>query len=368
MPRYQCRFSNPEHPGRYVSFAELSSGEQVIARSMLWAFNGRLGENYKLLLLDEPDAHLHPSMSRLLIGALNEYIVNRMGIQVIMTTHHPSTVALAPEEALYVMHKEGGRAHITKANKQEALKPLTEDLLLVTDKFRIVFVEGKDDAPFYQDVYMELKKLLPDVPLVFKPPSSPGGKEVVLDAVKKCNYLLAEYGFGDFIFGLIDGDRGNEARANISVLPRYCMENYLCDPLVVFAYLLSEEKNKWAMGIAKQCNLSRFALHELPSQHHDTLQGIATQTARRITGEIPDLACEKTREVAYIGGFRVHHPEPFFSVSGKDILKWYRRAFPGDGGYGNDTLFRAMCTAKLIPEDLVDILNNLCTDRISTHT
>ena len=53
----------------------------------------------KVLLFDEIDAPLHPSMSRSLLRTIQKTLVEEHGIFVILTTHSPSTVALAPDTA-----------------------------------------------------------------------------------------------------------------------------------------------------------------------------------------------------------------------------------------------------------------------------
>ena len=52
-----------------LDFSSLSSGEQVIIATYLWLYTAREhGILPRLILLDEPDAHLHPSMIRGFIG------------------------------------------------------------------------------------------------------------------------------------------------------------------------------------------------------------------------------------------------------------------------------------------------------------
>jgi AAA domain, putative AbiEii toxin, Type IV TA system len=50
---------------------DLSSGEKIILRTILWLYNTRVNNIFpKLFLLDEPDAYLHPSMTRQFIDVL----------------------------------------------------------------------------------------------------------------------------------------------------------------------------------------------------------------------------------------------------------------------------------------------------------
>ncbi|MBM9539067.1 ATP-binding protein, partial [Desulfobulbus alkaliphilus] len=76
-----------------------------------------------MMLFDEIDAPLHPSMSRNVIHTITNTLVDGFGIKVIATTHSPSTVALAPEGSVHVMNP--GRPGVHASSKAEALNILT---------------------------------------------------------------------------------------------------------------------------------------------------------------------------------------------------------------------------------------------------
>jgi ABC-type glutathione transport system ATPase component len=108
----------------------------------------------KLLLKDEPDASLHPSMSKQFLDVIQKVFVQDKGVGVIITTHFPSTVALAPEEAIFIVNKTGQR--IEKATKDTALKILTAGVPSFSVNYenrRQVFVESEMDVYFYEKVY-----------------------------------------------------------------------------------------------------------------------------------------------------------------------------------------------------------------------
>jgi predicted ATP-dependent endonuclease of OLD family len=77
------------------------------------------------MLLDEPDAHLHPSLVSDLINAYRHEFVTKQGVQVILTTHNPTTVSMVDKENIFVMSEENGQATIRPASsKEEALRCL----------------------------------------------------------------------------------------------------------------------------------------------------------------------------------------------------------------------------------------------------
>ena len=101
--------NNPSTPpsGIKIKFNQLSSGEQVIFHLVCSAYrgNGGVGGKTKLLLLDEFDAHLNPQMSKMFVDIVENTLVEEFGMQVIMTTHSPSTAAQVPEDKLFWMEE-----------------------------------------------------------------------------------------------------------------------------------------------------------------------------------------------------------------------------------------------------------------------
>ena len=95
------------------------------------------------LLLDEIDASLHPSMIRNLIEAIQDIFL-KSGTKVILVTHSPTTVALAPEESVYVMNKEGEN-RIEKRTRGDALSILTEGFATLEEGLRIFDQISKQD-------------------------------------------------------------------------------------------------------------------------------------------------------------------------------------------------------------------------------
>ena len=147
-----------------VEYGALSSGEQMIVKFIIWAMGRDIrGNRINTMLLDEPDAHLHPTMCRMMIDILSEISRDKelggSGIRIIMTTHSPSTVAFAPEESLFVMEKDVNNNRIIRsATTEEAVNILSDgiftfekaiyrfSLAVNTEKSVILFVEGKTDV------------------------------------------------------------------------------------------------------------------------------------------------------------------------------------------------------------------------------
>lgn len=151
-----------------VQYSSLSSGEQMIVKFIIWAMSTDFrGNRINTMILDEPDAHLHPSMCKMMVEILQEISHPKdfggSDIRVIITTHSPSTVAFAPEGSLFIMDKdENNNRYIKKTTTEEAVSILSEGiftfekainkftLIANSEKNNILFVEGKTDINHFK--------------------------------------------------------------------------------------------------------------------------------------------------------------------------------------------------------------------------
>ena len=89
----------------------------------------------KILLLDEIDASLHPSMIQNLLDVIEKVFVKN-GIRIIFATHSPTTIALSPEESIYLMNKDEEK-RIEKKEKSAALSILTEGFATLEEGIKL---------------------------------------------------------------------------------------------------------------------------------------------------------------------------------------------------------------------------------------
>lgn len=128
--------------GDAYSVNTLSSGEKILMTLCLMSFNQQLGRRKPpLLLLDEVDAVLHPSMVRALVAVLKRLFVDH-GTKVLMTTHSPITVAMLDEGEIFRMTRSGRVVSLTPATKSEAVEELSEGLCTVDAGLRIAAYDG----------------------------------------------------------------------------------------------------------------------------------------------------------------------------------------------------------------------------------
>ncbi len=89
-------------------FASLSSGHKIVLLTIT-----RLVETVEertLVLLDEPEAHLHPPLLSAFVRALSDLLVNRNGVAII-ATHSPVVLQEVPSSCAWKIRRSGRTVH-----------------------------------------------------------------------------------------------------------------------------------------------------------------------------------------------------------------------------------------------------------------
>lgn len=99
---------------------DLSDGEKAILKLVVSTYDRKEDEATKLLLLDEYDAALNPSLIKDFYLAVQEYYLNK-GIIVLITTHSPITISMAPKNSRFyeIFRQNDNSPIIMEVNKQE---------------------------------------------------------------------------------------------------------------------------------------------------------------------------------------------------------------------------------------------------------
>lgn len=317
--------------GSHVRIAELSSGEKVlisIAFSLYHVADPKQLFSYpRLLLLDEVDAYLHPSMTKAWIGLIANTLVKKLGIKVIATTHSPSTVALAPDNSLFLI--TSGERTLNKVTKADALNLLTEGvptIALSYDGRRQVFVESPTDAKIYGRLYDLIRpRLSSERSLEFlatgtraengteKGNGSTNVKRIVT-ALKTAGNMSA--------FGLLDWDGENDPSDRISVLGyqrRDGIENVLLDPLLIAALICRDFKPQRGQIGAADLNWV-----ELRSSESNVLQVVVNRITELVYGAPPSTSIE----VRYLCGLKLNIDERYLKHDDHDLERKLLEVFP----------------------------------------
>lgn len=361
-----------------IKFQDLSSGEKVLMSFAICLYNAkdsRQGRIFpKLLLLDEIDAPLHPSMALSLINTIHKVLVEEKGISVILTTHSPSTVALAPEEALYEMNPTG--PCIEKISTSRALAILTAGVPTLSVSFdgrRQVFVESKTDAFIYENIYQKYKQIINnEKSLTFIEVGKKSEKGLEQNAgctqVSRIVKTLVENGNGS-VFGLIDWDGKGEGntKKRVHVLSpkiRDGVESLILDPLLLAAALIKENPQ---FCIEKEIINKEDSYTQLEQWEKSKWQSVI----EKIQSIVIDGSPEKDPiKITYLNGITLDISRDYLHMDDhkleKTILEKFAILIPrkkGTGGLANYIINSILADyPRFLPDDLISTFRNILED------
>lgn len=351
-----------------ISCQDLSSGEKLIIGLCLILFNNQFySENLQLpdlVLLDEPDAHLHPEMTKMLIDILKDVFVKKFNIKVIISTHNPSTIALLDDDSIYQM-TNGEKTSLKKINKDDALKLLTSFIPSLTIDYRNhkqVFVESPTDVEYYQTIYNKLAQEIKfDYKLYFM--SCAYGEGTCKQVVKVVNDF--QHAGVQTVFGVIDWDLKNNNKGNVKVHgydSRYSIENYLCDPLYVSILFIEENFYSFA-DILDYCLNSSYSLPQNKIKAQQAVELFFDKLCK--DNEKLKLKYEEKKEVYYGNDLKLQLPANFLREKGHDFVNLIRDKFPSLIKYNDDKKLAEKMTTIIarcypyIPQDTLDLIYDL---------
>ena len=160
---------------KLVHFADLSSGEKILVALAITIFQDKKSTFPKLLLLDEIDATLHPSMINKVLDVINN-VFRKNGTKVIMATHSPTTIAHVPENSIYEIKKGNVQDKIVEIDKSKALDILTDGFATLNEgitfldslakKELTIFTEGKNSKYINKAIELLSPELIEKVEVV----------------------------------------------------------------------------------------------------------------------------------------------------------------------------------------------------------
>lgn len=302
-----------------VEVNDLSTGEKVLMSLAIAIYNTtEQGIKPDLLLIDEPDAPLHPEFSKFLIETVKYSIVEKAHVNVIITTHSPTTVAMADEDSLYRMNKNIGRPE--KVTKSEALSILTsglDNIRVSIENRRQVLVESKYDVEYYTKLYNIIPDYKKKYELHFIEATNREGSNC--DDVKTLVKTFRDAG-NESIYGIIDFDNKNINLNEVFVNgQRYSIENYIFDPIFIGFLLIREQ-----ICLSTEMQIADYTYVNLQSITSEDLQKIIYFVEQKLDFEITN-----DQSVLYelINGQQYSVNKGFFVMQGHDlesriISKW----------------------------------------------
>lgn len=309
---------------------QLSSGERTLMWLALTVFNTQQFKDSsplvpKVLLLDEPDASLHPQMVVQLYETLS-LMVEQFDVYVVIVTHSPTTVALAPGE---IYKLEDGE--VLSQDKDAAIASLLDGVTQISvdpNNRRQVFVENGTDANVYQLLYGAVANcgsmVDPKISLSFLPAGPKTPEEHLRNSVKRCfgiedqekvdRFVEMVNGAGDCgqvgafvkalhqsktVRGIVDWDNKNTKRPQgVVVAARdyaYTIENILLDPVCILHMVRMKAPVKYTLS--ELCGVEVAGTEEWLADN-SLMQRSVDKYLHKILGS----ASESDAELTYLSG------------------------------------------------------------------
>lgn len=371
---FSCKIRN-KSTNTPVVIEDLSSGEQVFLM-FICAWLNYQSDVHKtdILLLDEPDATLHPEMISKLFQFIKEYIVAK-GTHVIMTSHTPTTVALSEIGAVYEVNNknEDPKEIVKKIKKEDALNNLLRGIPYIQLRDRSikqVFVEDEMDAYYYQEIFKCLQlneEIRHDVSLIFLSAGIVGTGGC--DKVRELTMKLRGAG-NNSVYGIIDWDGSQSDREFVYVVgkgQRYSLENYIFDPIVLASTLIVNLKRSdfFEKHLTKYESYGYQKISEFEDKQLNELTKIVLMALDFEYGGDETL-------VQYLSGKSLSIPTRFLLEIGHDLKDRIEKKIPElrqfASGYRNKSLAinQAIIDKVLTPnmsdfisQDVLDVFNKI---------
>ncbi|WP_085688267.1 MULTISPECIES: ATP-dependent endonuclease [unclassified Pseudomonas] len=337
--------------GAPIKESDLSSGEQALLWLALVTFATQFSATNsdavpKILLMDEPDAFLHPSMVVQLISFLDSFS-REFSAKILITTHSPTTVALSPDDSLYALSD----GVVSAVDKDLAISTLLEGVTQISvNPFnrRLVLVESFYDAEIYQSVYRAIPHgssfLDSRIALTFvssgpkMPPQQISDKlnQVFGKAIQKDKideFLNLVNGMGNCeqvkgmvealssegdrtVRGLIDWDRKNTAGKNVVVLGEgsaYSLENIALDPICIMLLLHLECIGKYPISEYCGADVGWGEWLRTPEHLQESMNWFVCKLFKRPSAN--DV------QVEYISGVSLKGDKEYLQMRGHDLAE-----------------------------------------------
>lgn len=221
---------NDEKSGRTFDIDGLSSGEKGLLLTFMLIRTGLAKGG--IVLLDEPELHLHPSLCNRILPFLEES-AEKIGLQILFTTHSPDLLRSALDSDKcegFHLRSPNDISPMYTSDRTESLEALRLLGVSAAESFlsrAFVFVEGEDDKDILSAGFSEV--------LLTCSISGLGGRGEVEKYVKQLQKAESADELDKVHLFIFDHDRKTTGLKTskfvlIEQLDRYCIENYLLEP------------------------------------------------------------------------------------------------------------------------------------------
>ncbi|EGR0394255.1 ATP-dependent endonuclease [Vibrio vulnificus] len=244
-------FRNTE--GDLIQPDQISSGESEsvsLAVELMYFFDNLKRDRFNLLLLDEPDVHLHPDLQ----GRLASFIINLVeslsptdkdNVAVILATHStPFICALAKSEHTSIGTKDFGVATVSFVEISTQLKKIApffgHPLSLSLSQDPMLILEGEDDERVWQQAARSSQGKIKLFPVI----ASSVDQQTELESFT-ADMIESLYD-EPVAFSLRDGDGVSDELVPIRSVARFRLQCYAIENLLLTDQVLAQLGTTWS--------------------------------------------------------------------------------------------------------------------------
>lgn len=141
--KYKTVLIDRDMPHKEVDILSCGTGLQsMMILSILQTYIKMMNDSNLILLIEEPEVYLHPSLQRKMINTLVKISKKN---QVLLTTHSPIIISKIDQQNIHCINKVGGVSSIMDATATTIIEELGIQVSDILNKNAVLFVEGKDD-------------------------------------------------------------------------------------------------------------------------------------------------------------------------------------------------------------------------------
>jgi ABC-type branched-subunit amino acid transport system ATPase component len=365
-----------ESGGRITASGELSSGEKTLLWLALSLFNSQYSDRGlltppKLVLLDEPDAFLHPKMVEKMYEVLKKFH-EAFGSVFWIITHSPTTAALAPEGSLHLIEADSIESNDYDSAVAGILKKVPPEIQIQLTRIepidcddavaelldgvpqiaiqpknrRYVYVESHYDAAVYQDLFEFLRKRPEKLTQKISMSFVAGHKmpeQHLIDMAKKVFRVDDEEQLNDFVTavngvsnctqvyaatksfsqasnfgvkGLVDWDTRNTPTENVVVIGYeqfYAIENIILDPICLILQLHFLNPKRYS--------IKRYSGEDMPWLEWLDNEKLLQKSLDKFLIEFLCKSNKADRQIKYCNGITLITDSTYTEMNGHELEK-----------------------------------------------
>ncbi|MEK5101032.1 AAA family ATPase [Cytobacillus sp. FSL M8-0252] len=154
--KYKTVLEDKDVPGREIDILSCGTGLQsMMILSILQSYIKLKKDDDFILLIEEPEVYLHPSLQRKMISTLLKISEKN---QIILTTHSPIIISKIDKGNIHCVNKDKGVTFMVEASVENIVQELGVQISDILNKQAVIFVEGKDDSRLFSLLINKIAK------------------------------------------------------------------------------------------------------------------------------------------------------------------------------------------------------------------